>query len=239
MSVFISFSGASRKEYALQFLNFFNRYGLHCWYDQHELFLGDELHETIIKQGINQSKYCVLIINQTFLNSNWPCEEARLFFERLKKGEDITIFPILLDITKTDLANSKIKFLLSIKYQFLHTGESIEQIAFQIINRVYFDIAKQCFFSDFDSFLKHVERLSHNKDIDLYNALVAVKDFDETDYKSRTIFLICLIHLFHHNPFEKTIRSISYLIYDNYKINFDIYKTVESILLIIASLEIS
>nr|WP_297934429.1 toll/interleukin-1 receptor domain-containing protein [uncultured Lachnoclostridium sp.] len=235
MSVFISFSGASREEYAIQFLNFFNKYGLHCWYDQHELFLGDELHKTIIKQGISQSKYCVLIINQAFLNSNWPCEEAHLFFKRFKSGEDITIFPILLDITKKDLANSKINFLLKIKYQFLHAGESIDQIAFQIINRVFFDIAKQCSFSDFKSLLKHVERLSHNKDIDLYNALITLKDFDETDYRSRTIFLICLIRLFHHNPFEKTIRNISYLIYDNYKINFDIYKTVESILLIIAS----
>ncbi len=239
MSIFISFSGASREEYALQFLEFFNRYGLNCWYDQHELFLGDELHRTIIEQGINQSKYCILIINQTFLKSNWPCEEARIFFERLKNGEDITIFPILLDITKNDLANSKINFLLSIKYQFLNSGESIEQIGFQIINRIFHDIAKQCHFSNFNYLLKHTERLSHSKDIDLYNALVAVNDFDETDYKSRTIFLICLIRLFAHNPFEKTIREISYLIYNNHKINFDIYKTTESILLIIASWEIS
>lgn len=38
MNIFISFSGAAREEYAIKFLNFFNRFGIKCWYDQHELF---------------------------------------------------------------------------------------------------------------------------------------------------------------------------------------------------------
>ena len=52
MNIFISFSGEAREQYAIQFMNFFNKFGLHCWYDQHELFLGDMLEKTIIEKGI-------------------------------------------------------------------------------------------------------------------------------------------------------------------------------------------
>ena len=232
MSIFISFSGIARQEFALKFLDFFNSYGLKCWYDQHELYLGDELHPTIINKGINKSNYCVLIINQKYLDSNWPCEESDYFFQRYKNGEDIVIFPILLDISKEDIANSRLKYLLSIKYQFLHTGDSIEQIGFQIINRIFQDEKKGCKFHTFDDMIDYFNRLPITNSIDIYNALIAFNDFDETNYRDRTIFLICLIRLFNNNPYEKTIRKISYMIYENKKISFDIYKIIESILLL-------
>ncbi|MBQ7362869.1 MAG: toll/interleukin-1 receptor domain-containing protein [Clostridia bacterium] len=232
MSIFISFSGIARQEFAIKFLDFFNSYGLKCWYDQHELYLGDELHSTIINKGINKSNYCVLIINQKYLDSNWPCEESDYFFQRYKNGEDIVIFPILLDISKEDIANSRLKYLLSIKYQFIHTGDSIEQIGFQIINRIFQDKKKDCKFHTFDDMIDYFKRLPITNSIDIYNALIAFNDFDETNYRDRTIFLICLIRLFNNNPYEKTIRKISYMIYENKKISFDTYKIIESILLL-------
>ena len=76
MHIFISFSGAAREEYAIKFLDFFNKYGLKCWYDQHELFLGDDLKRTIIQNGINTADYCILIINKTYLSRNWPAYSA-------------------------------------------------------------------------------------------------------------------------------------------------------------------
>lgn len=118
MNVFISFSGAAREEFAIKFLNLYNQYGINCWYDQHELFLGDDLKKTIIQKGIETAEYCILIINKTYLSRNWPCQEAIKLYEQLKGKKDSVIFPILLDITKEDIQNSELNFLLNIKYQF-------------------------------------------------------------------------------------------------------------------------
>ncbi len=71
MNIFISFSGTAREEFAIKFLNFYKQYGLNCWYDQHELFLGDELKETITQKGIETANYCILIINKNYLSRNW------------------------------------------------------------------------------------------------------------------------------------------------------------------------
>lgn len=62
MNIFLSFSGTSRETFAIKFLDFFNKYGVHCWYDQHELLLGDMLKDTIIEKGLETADYCILII---------------------------------------------------------------------------------------------------------------------------------------------------------------------------------
>ncbi len=131
MNIFISFSGTAREEFAIKFLNFYKQYGLNCWYDQHELFLGDELKETITQKGIETANYCILIINKNYLSRNWPCQEAIKLYEQLEIKRDSVIFPILLDITKEDVKNSQLNFFLNIKYQFLHTGESITHIGYK------------------------------------------------------------------------------------------------------------
>lgn len=235
MNIFISFSGIARKEFALEFLNFFNKYGLHCWYDQHELFLGDDLKRTIIKSGIETADYCILIINKTYLSREWPCEEAKKLYKTLEIRKDFAIFPILLDITKEDMINSELSFLLNIKYQFLHTGENISPIGLQILNRIFHDIVMQSKFKGIDDALHYFKRLTLSSSIDIYNALSVVNNFDDTDYKNRTIILSCLTNLFNKNVYKTTLNRISYYIYDNREISFDMYKIVESIFLINAS----
>jgi len=229
MSIFISFSGTAREEYALKFLDFFNAFGIHCWYDQHELFLGDLLKETIISKGIESVQYCILIINKTYLERNWPCIEAKMLYDRLDKE---VIFPILLDISKEDLKKSKLSFLLNIKYQFLKENESIYPIALQILNRIFHDIVMKLKFNSMNTLTKYFKRLTLSNSIDIYNALQTYNNFSETNYRDRTIFLICLIRLFNNNLFEKTIREVSYHLYNNEKISFDMYKIIESIFLI-------
>lgn len=236
MNIFISFSGAARDIYAIKFLDFFNKYGLRCWYDQHELFLGDNLKNTIIQNGINKADYCILIINKTYLNRNWPCEEAKKLYEKLEDRKDFAIFPILLDITKDEVKASELNFLLNIKYQFLQTEGDIIPIGFQIMNRIFHDIASKYKFKTLDNALEHFKRLTISGSIDVYNALNVVNNFGDTNYKDKTIILTCLTNLFNNTTYKKTLNQISYSVYDNQKISFDMYKIVESIFLISASM---
>ena len=235
MNIFISFSGVAREEYAIKFLNFFNKYGLKCWYDQHELFLGDNLKYTITQDGINAADYCILIINKTYLSRNWPCEEAKRLYANLKDRKDFAIFPILLDITKEDVKASELNFLLNIKYQFLHTGEDITLIGLQILNRIFHDLALKAKLKTTNDALQYFKRLTRSSSIDIYNALNVVNNFDSTNYKDKAIILICLTNLFNNILYEKTLNQMSYSIYDSKKITFDMYKVVESIFLINAS----
>ena len=236
MNIFISFSGTAREKFAIKFLNFYKQYGLNCWYDQHELFLGDELKKTITQKGIETANYSILIINKTYLSRNWPCQEAIKLYEQLEIKRDSVIFPILLDITKEDVKNSQLNFLLNIKYQFLHTGESITHIGLQILNRIFHDITMQSKLKNMDDALRYFKRLTLSSNIDIYNALSIVNNFDETNYKDKAILLTCLTKLFGNIQYQKALNKISYAIYDNHPIDFDMYKIVESIFLINASI---
>lgn len=236
MNIFISFSGTAREKFAIKFLNFYKQYGLNCWYDQHELFLGDELKKTITQKGIETANYSILIINKTYLSRNWPCQEAIKLYEQLEIKRDSVIFPILLDITKEDVKNSQLNFLLNIKYQFLHTGESITHIGLQILNRIFHDITVQSKLKNMDDALRYFKRLTLSSNIDIYNALSIVNNFDETNYKDKAILLTCLTKLFGNIQYQKALNKISYAIYDNQPIDFDMYKIVESIFLINASI---
>lgn len=236
MNIFISFSGTAREEFAIKFLNFYKQYGLNCWYDQHELFLGDELKETITQKGIETANYSILIINKTYLSRNWPCQEAIKLYEQLEIKRDSVIFPILLDITKEDVKNSQLNFTINIKYQFLHTGESITHIGLQILNRIFHDITMQSKLKNMDDALRYFKRLTLSSNIDIYNALSIVNNFDETNYKDKAILLTCLTKLFDNIQYQKALNKISYAIYDNQPIDFDMYKIVESIFLINASI---
>ncbi len=236
MNIFISFSGTAREEFAIKFLNFYKQYGLNCWYDQHELFLGDELKETITQKGIETANYSILIINKNYLSRNWPCQEAIKLYEQLEIKRDSVIFPILLDITKEDVKNSQLNFFLNIKYQFLHTGESITHIGLQILNRIFHDITMQSKLKNMEDALGYFKRLTLSSNIDIYNALSIVNNFDETNYKDKTILLTCLTKLFGNIQYQKALNKISYAIYDNQPIDFDMYKIVESIFLINASI---
>ena len=236
MNIFISFSGTAREKFAIKFLNFYKQYGLNCWYDQHELFLGDELKKTITQKGIETANYSILIINKTYLSRNWPCQEAIKLYEQLEIKRDSVIFPILLDLTKEDVKNSQLNFLLNIKYQFLHTGESITHIGLQILNRIFHDITMQSKLKNMDDALRYFKRLTLSSNIDIYNALSIVNNFDETNYKDKAILLTCLTKLFGNIQYQKALNKISYAIYDNHPIDFDMYKIVESIFLINASI---
>lgn len=236
MNIFISFSGTAREEFAIKFLNFYKQYGLQCWYDQHELFLGDELKEVITKKGIEAANYSIIIVNKTYLSRNWPCQEAIKLYEQLEIKKDSVIFPILLDVTKEDVKNSQLNFLLNIKYQFLHAGGSIEYVGLQILNRIFHDITMQSKLKNMNDALCYFKRLTMSGNIDIYNALSIVNNFDETNYKDKAILLTCLTKLFGNIQYQKALNKISYSIYDNQPISFDMYKIVESIFLINASL---
>lgn len=229
MNVFISFSGEGREKYAVQLLKIYSSFGLNCWYDRHELHLGDNLKDTIINDGIDKSDYCVLFINKTYLNREWPCEEANLFFEKYVESPEQRIFPILVNVTKDDVANSKISRILEIKHQFLNNDNPLENIAIQMLNcMLHVEIKKQSM-HDLDDAMQYYKRLSRRSHINIYNALSILSHIPCTDYKSRSAILMCLSSEIRSTVYDSILDRMASIIYNDNEINEQIYGIAESI----------
>lgn len=220
-------------------MDFFDKYGIRCWYDHHELFLGDDIKSEIIEKGIETVDYSIIIINKKFLSRKWPCEEAKRLYERFKTDNNFTIFPILLDIEKEDLKNSKIDFLLEIKYQFLKGNQSIEQIGFQILNRIFHDKVSLCEFDSIDSLLFYLKNSNRNNLSNLYNGLKIVKYFDKTNYHDKCIALLSLNKILNCTYYNEITDRFAVNLANKLDANFDVYKIIESIFLINTSYNIN
>lgn len=229
MNIFLSFSGEGRELYAEKLLDIYSRLGLHCWYDRHELYLGDTLHKTIIENGINKSDYCILLINKTFLEKKWPCEEANRFYERFVGSPNQRIFPILIDITKEDVEKSRINRILDIKYQFLNENNSLQDIAVQMLNCMLHSEVSHCYINDMNTAMNYYKRLSKKTHINIYNALNVLTQISSTDYRSRSAILICLSNCIKSDKYNNMLNEFSSILYRNETVNEEYYKVVESI----------
>ena len=230
MQVFLSFSGAKREEYAIHFLNYFSKVGLKCWYDHEELFIGDQLYATIISEGINKSNYGIILIDKSFLERHWPMEEAELLIRKLEYN---ALFPLLLNVTKDEVAKSKIKKILEYKYQFIFKKEDIEHVCDQILNRILHDVVlSECTIKSIEEAIRFFDTSHAFRCIDYRNALHMINSFDTTQYTNKTIAIICLLNTFTEIEYSGVLRYISYKVFEKQVIGFDLYKAAESIFLI-------
>lgn len=232
LNIFISFSGDGREKYAVNLLKIYSSMGLNCWYDRHELYLGDNLKNTIIKDGIDKSDYCVLFINKTFLNREWPCEEANLFLKKYVDSQEQRIFPILVNVSKEEVLNSKISRILEIKYQFLNNANTLENIAMQMLNCIlHVEIRSQAI-QNLDDTIEYYKRLSKRSHINIYNALSVLSHVPSTDYKSRTAILLCLSSGIKSMIYDNMLDKLASLIYNDNEINEQIYGIAEALFIL-------
>lgn len=233
MNIFLSFSGEGRQKFGIKFLDFFNNHGIKCWYDQHELYLGDLLSETIIQDGLYKTEYAILIINETFLARDWPRTEAKILYERAKNDKSVILFPLLWNVTKDQILESDISFILNFKYQFINNETPLEVVSYQIMNRIFHDIVFNKFNAcTIDDIKKHAQSLSLPKGLDIYNCINTLSQVSPLSYDVQAAILILTIKLLEQKNYERLIENISYRLYNQTMINFDICKILESILII-------
>jgi hypothetical protein len=76
--------------------------GLEVWYSGKELSIGDKLTQTIY-QGLNESRYGVVILSPTYLRKAWALDEFFQLIRRQQEGIKV-VLPVLYDITPEELA---------------------------------------------------------------------------------------------------------------------------------------
>jgi len=98
---FISHAVEDKLAVANELCNRLEEAGLKLWYSGKELKVGDQL-ERSIENGLQQSRYGIVILSKTYLQKNWPRKE----YYMLKSKEHAwgkVILPVLYDITIDEL----------------------------------------------------------------------------------------------------------------------------------------
>lgn len=99
--VFIAHASEDKDDIARPLTNALIKAGLKVWYDEYELFVGDDFVEEIEK-GCAQSRFGILIISPQFLKKHWTGKERRAF-EIQEEGGVKKILPILHNMTFPEL----------------------------------------------------------------------------------------------------------------------------------------
>jgi hypothetical protein len=99
-SCFISYS-AKDDEFAKRIWADLQSHGVRCWYDKHDLRIGDKILDEI-KDAIRSRDKIVLILSEHSINSDWVEDEVTAGFEEERKRGQIMLFPVRLDETVMD-----------------------------------------------------------------------------------------------------------------------------------------
>ncbi|MCQ2240243.1 toll/interleukin-1 receptor domain-containing protein [Treponema sp.] len=76
-----------------------------CWFDEAEIFPGDDIIDQVFRNGLLQSKYVILFLSKAFLNKDWPKEELKNAISRQINKKDQRVIPYLLDISINELVS--------------------------------------------------------------------------------------------------------------------------------------
>jgi len=101
--VFISHASEDKDIFVRQLAVELESVGLHVWYDESTLTIGDRLRESIEK-GLLKSRYGVVVLSTNFFNKQWPQDELSGLAVRERNGEKV-ILPVWLDIDRDYVAS--------------------------------------------------------------------------------------------------------------------------------------
>lgn len=96
--IFICFAAEDRYRIAEPIVFHLKNYGIDMWYDRYSLVMGDKRVEKNLIEGASVCKYAVIIISEFTSQSYCAMEELSIIKERYSK-DDITIFPIIYDLS--------------------------------------------------------------------------------------------------------------------------------------------
>ncbi len=99
--VFISHASEDKAAFVKPLAEDLARLGVHVWYDEFALKLGDSLSRSIDK-GLALSKFGIVVLSKAFLSKPWPEYELRGLVTR-EIGKDKVILPVWHNVTRDDI----------------------------------------------------------------------------------------------------------------------------------------
>jgi hypothetical protein len=126
---FISHASEDKDAFVRPLAQLLERLGVHVWYDEFSLDVGDSLSRSI-DYGLSRSRYGVVVISPAFIQKPWPEYELRGLTAR-EIGADKVVLPIWHCVTRDDvLAFSP---PLADKYALNTRGLTLSAIALRLL----------------------------------------------------------------------------------------------------------
>jgi hypothetical protein len=133
--VFISHASEDKDDFVRPFATLLKEKGLKIWYDEFELKIGDKLRRKI-DEGLNKSRYGIVILSNFFFSKEWPQKELDGLFAIEDDGQNV-ILPIWHKISKNEVLrySPTIADILAINT----SNYSVEEIAEKIVEKINSD----------------------------------------------------------------------------------------------------
>jgi len=92
--VFLSYAFKDR-EFAQKIAERIKAYGVHVWYDEWELALGDSIID-VIERVISSSDYIIILLSPNSVKSKWVQHELSVALTHELTARDVTIMPVVI-----------------------------------------------------------------------------------------------------------------------------------------------
>ncbi len=131
--LFISHASEDKEGFVRELVDLLVERGLHVWFDEAELQVGDSL-VSAIDNGLSRSRFGVVILSRAFFGKQWPRAELDALATRELSGDGrVVVLPIWLDVGREDVA--AYSPLLANKLA-LRSSEGVQAIADKLERRV-------------------------------------------------------------------------------------------------------
>ena len=179
---FISHSKETKYKIAIPLLQFLTSIGFDVWLDRKEILVGEYIY-TKIEDAIKMSKYCIAIIDITYLERSWTMKELQLFHKR----KDCIILPIFVNVEKNIVYN-KIPWLEGIAFEKITTkipdSNTCMNIFCRIVSRYYGNTITDTLECCYESLAKYDFPCKET-----LTSLIHIKDYYSCDFRLAIISL--------------------------------------------------
>lgn len=123
--IFVCHASEDKAEFADPLANYLDEMGLHVWYDDFRLDVGDSLRESI-DEGLSNSHFGTVILSEAFFEKNWTQYELNGLTAREMQDESL-ILPIWYQIDNEDVLDYSPS--LADKLAIVTDGSNIKEVA--------------------------------------------------------------------------------------------------------------
>ena len=182
--LFICFAAEDRYRIAEPIVYHLKNYGISIWYDRYSLVMGDDRIKKNLIECASSCKYAVIVVSKFTFKSQCALEEIAIIEKRYHE-ENITIFPILYEISPDDLPTSLL-WIKTLIFKEVNRKSGTYEICNHIACKLTSDILQKYNYHDIRSittFLSNVLPPSTSK------ILIDYQGIDSTNLNSKVALL--------------------------------------------------
>ncbi len=188
--MFLCFSSGDRYNIAKSCLYHLKNYGFSVWYDYHELILGDHKREKNFEHAIKSNKYFIIIYSDNLFKSPCAIKEEKIIFEQSLE-RDIVIFPLLYNITFSELPVEYRNKLENLIYNEINDSTGSLNSINQIVTKILIDQINP---SPFDA-TPELESISMTDITDPYLCKIIsyYMNINKENFNARIALIFCMV----------------------------------------------